>query len=41
MSEIQARRLVKLLTEKQRHDLLRLAQVIQELEGLEPAAGEP
>ena len=40
MSEIQARRLAKLLTEKQRHDLLRLAQAIRELEGLEPAAGE-
>ena len=32
MSEIQARRLAKLLTEKQRHDLLQLAQVIRELE---------
>lgn len=37
MSEAQARRLAAMLTDKQRRDFLRLAQIIQETEHKKPA----
>lgn len=39
MSETQARRLAAMLTDKQRRDFLKLAQIIQESEHKKPAAG--
>ena len=39
MSEAQARRLAAMLTDKQRRDFLRLAQIILETEHKKPAVG--
>ena len=40
MSETQARRLVAMLTDKQRCDFQKLAQIIQETEHKKPAGGQ-